>query len=45
VATAQFDLASTAAAAALLLIVGACAVLPASRRAARTDPLAALKAN
>jgi hypothetical protein len=42
---AQFDLGSTAAAAGLLLTVGACAVLPAGRRAARTDPLAALKAN
>jgi ABC-type antimicrobial peptide transport system permease subunit len=44
-ATDRFDLATTLAAAALLLIVGLSAVLPAARRAARTDPLAALRAD
>jgi predicted permease len=39
------DLASTGAAAAVLMLVGICAVLPAARRAARTDPLAALRAD
>jgi predicted permease len=44
-ATARFDGATTVAAAALLLVVGLSAVLPAARRAARTDPLAALRAD
>jgi putative ABC transport system permease protein len=43
-ATERFDLATTLAAAAVLLILGLAAVLPAARRAARTDPLAALRA-
>jgi len=43
-ATEQFDLLTTVAAASILLIVGLSAVLPAARRAARTDPLAALRA-
>ena len=38
-----FDLVSVAIAAALLVLVGAVAVLPAARRAAHTDPLAALR--
>jgi ABC-type antimicrobial peptide transport system permease subunit len=45
VATAGFDLLSVAIAAAVLLVVGACAVLPAARRAARTDPLTALRSD
>jgi predicted permease len=40
---ADFDPASTAAAAGVLLTAGVCAVLPAGRRAARTDPLSALR--
>jgi ABC-type lipoprotein release transport system permease subunit len=44
-ATDGFDLATTVVAAGLLLIVGLSAVLPAARRAARTDPLAALRAD
>jgi ABC-type antimicrobial peptide transport system permease subunit len=44
-ATEQFDMLTAVAAAGLLLFVGLCAALPAARRAARTDPLAALKAD
>src|SRR5262245_189751 len=44
VAPDRLDLVSVAAAAALLAIVGAGAVLPAALRAARTDPLVALRA-
>jgi putative ABC transport system permease protein len=39
----RLDVASTVAAAAILLAVGTGAVLPAARRAARTDPLLALR--
>ena len=42
-ATGRFDLLNVAAAAAVLMVVGAVAVLPAARRAARTDPLSALR--
>ncbi len=42
-ATAHFDVPSVIAAAALLTVVGVGAVLPAARRAARTDPLIALR--
>jgi ABC-type antimicrobial peptide transport system permease subunit len=38
-----FDLISAGAAAAVLVLVGVCAVLPPARRAARTDPLIALR--
>jgi ABC-type antimicrobial peptide transport system permease subunit len=38
-----FDPLNIAAAAAVLTVVGAAAVLPAARRAARTDPLSALR--
>ena len=44
-ATDRFDLLTAVAAAAVLLLVGLSAVLPAARRAARTDPLAALRAD
>jgi putative ABC transport system permease protein len=39
----SIDLMNAGAAAAVLILVGACAVLPAARRAARIDPLAALR--
>jgi ABC-type antimicrobial peptide transport system permease subunit len=39
----SIDLMSASAAAAVLIVVGVCAVLPAARRAARIDPLAALR--
>ena len=39
----RVDVVSTAAAAAVLLLTGVCAVLPAARRAARTDPLTVLR--
>lgn len=42
-ATGRFDPLNLAAAAAVLMVVGAVAVLPAARRAARTDPLSALR--
>jgi ABC-type antimicrobial peptide transport system permease subunit len=42
-ATGRFDPLNIAAAAAVLLVVGAVAVLPAARRAAHTDPLSALR--
>ena len=42
-ATARFDPLNIAVAAAVLVVVGAVAVLPAARRAARTDPLSALR--
>jgi putative ABC transport system permease protein len=42
-ATARFDPLNIAVAAAVLMVVGAVAVLPAARRAARTDPLNALR--
>ena len=42
-ATGRFDPLDIAAAAAVLMVVGAVAVLPAARRAARTDPLSALR--
>jgi predicted permease len=42
-ATGRFDLLNVAVAAAVLMGVGAVAVLPAARRAARTDPLSALR--
>ena len=42
-ATGRFDLLNVAVAAAVLMVVGAGAVLPAARRAARTDPLSALR--
>ena len=42
-ATGRFDLVNVAAAAVVLIVVGAIAVLPAARRAARTDPLSALR--
>jgi len=42
--TERFDPVTASAAAGLLLVVGLCAVFPAARRAARTNPLAALRA-
>ena len=42
-ATGRFDLLNVAVAAAVLMVVGAVAVLPAARRAASTDPLSALR--
>jgi predicted permease len=42
-AAGRFDLLNVAVAAAVLMIVGVGAVLPAARRAARTDPLGALR--
>lgn len=42
-ATGHFDVLSAGVAAAVLMVVGAGAVLPAARRAARTDPLIALR--
>ena len=42
-ATGRFDLLNVAVAAAVLMAVGAVAVLPAAQRAARTDPLSALR--
>jgi predicted permease len=42
-ATGRFDLLNVAVAAAVLMVVGVGAVLPAARRAARTDPLSALR--
>jgi putative ABC transport system permease protein len=42
-ATGRFDPLNIGAAAAVLMVVGAAAVLPAARRAARTDPLSALR--
>jgi putative ABC transport system permease protein len=42
-ATGPFDLLNVAVAAAVLMVVGLGAVLPAARRAARTDPLSALR--
>jgi predicted permease len=42
-ATGHFDLLNVAVAAAVLMLVGAAAVLPAARRAAHTDPLRALR--
>jgi ABC-type antimicrobial peptide transport system permease subunit len=41
--TGRFDPVNVALAAAVLMVVGAVAVLPAARRAARTDPLSALR--
>jgi ABC-type antimicrobial peptide transport system permease subunit len=41
--TDHFDLLSLVGPAAVLMVVGAAAVLPAARRAARTDPLIALR--
>jgi ABC-type antimicrobial peptide transport system permease subunit len=41
--TGRFDPVNVALAAAVLMFVGAVAVLPAARRAARTDPLSALR--
>lgn len=41
--TGHLDVVSAGPAAAVLMIVGAGAVLPAARRAARTDPLIALR--
>jgi predicted permease len=38
-----FDMATAAAAGTVLVLVGICAVFPAARRAARTDPLAVLR--
>jgi ABC-type antimicrobial peptide transport system permease subunit len=43
VGTGRFDPVNVAVAAAVLMVVGAVAVLPAARRAARTDPLNALR--
>jgi len=43
-ATSQLDLASVAAPAVILIVAGACAILPVARRAARTDPLITLRA-
>ena len=43
--TGRFDPLNIALAAAVLMIVGAVAVLPAARRAARTDPLSALRSD
>jgi predicted permease len=42
-ATSRFDPLNVALAAAVLMLVGAVAVLPAARRAARTDPICALR--
>ena len=42
-ATSRFDPVNVAAAAAVLMLVGAIAALPAARRAARTDPIGALR--
>jgi putative ABC transport system permease protein len=42
-ATGRFDPVNVGVAAAVLMVVGAVAVLPAARRAARTDPLSALR--
>jgi ABC-type antimicrobial peptide transport system permease subunit len=42
-ATGRLDPLNLAVAAAVLMVVGAVAVLPAARRAARTDPLSALR--
>jgi ABC-type antimicrobial peptide transport system permease subunit len=42
-ATDHFDLPSVAVAAVVLIVAGAGAVLPAARRAVRTDPLIALR--
>jgi putative ABC transport system permease protein len=44
-ATGHFDPVNVAVAAAVLMVVGAVAVLPAARRAARTDPLSALRSD
>jgi ABC-type antimicrobial peptide transport system permease subunit len=44
IAAKQFDLVSIAVASAVLMVVGVAAVLPVVRRAARTDPLIALRA-
>jgi putative ABC transport system permease protein len=44
-ATDRFDLLTSVAAAGVLLIVGLSAVFPAARRAARTDPLGAIRAD
>jgi ABC-type antimicrobial peptide transport system permease subunit len=44
-ATGRFDLLNVAVAAAVLMIVGVGAVLPAARRAARTEPLSALRSD
>jgi putative ABC transport system permease protein len=41
--TGRFDPVNVAVAAAVLMVVGALAVLPVARRAARTDPLGALR--
>jgi predicted permease len=43
--TGRFDPVNIALAAAVLMVVGAVAVLPAARRAARTDPLSALRSD
>ena len=43
-ATSPLDLASVAAPAVILIVAGACAILPVARRAARTDPLITLRA-
>ena len=42
-ASGGIDLVSAGAASAVLMLVGVCAVLPAARRAARTDPLIAMR--
>jgi ABC-type antimicrobial peptide transport system permease subunit len=42
-ATGRFDPVNIAVAAIVLMVVGVVAVLPAARRAARTDPLGALR--
>jgi putative ABC transport system permease protein len=43
--TSGVDIVSAGAAAAVLLMTGVCALIPVARRAARTDPLALLRAN
>jgi ABC-type antimicrobial peptide transport system permease subunit len=42
-ATGRFDPVNIVVAASVLMVVGVVAVLPAARRAARTDPLSALR--
>jgi ABC-type antimicrobial peptide transport system permease subunit len=44
-ATGRLDAVSIAVPVAVLLIAGAAAILPAARRAAKTDPLAALRSD
>jgi len=43
ITSSRVDPVSIAAASAVLMLVGLCAVLPAARRAARLDPLIALR--